>query len=171
MRLIIKITERLAGKRASRYLNLLKFAYLALGSRTLKNRMTPSPHNNESKERVSLLTKINTICWYVIEVCYSLQLYFSWIWGGSEKGYANPQVRALFCPRPSIRHYFRSIPDPHYLKVVLHGTTCNNDFSRNNIGNTSLVFDFGSKTRNVLLSEKLCEKSSPVSCYTVCDFS
>ena len=52
---------------------------------------------------------------------------------------------------------------------MLHGTTCNSDFSRNNVGNRLQVFDLGSKTRNVLRSQKLSEKSSPVSCYTVFD--
>ncbi len=28
--------------------------------------------------------------------------------------------------------------------MVLHGTTCNNDFSRNNAGNTLRIFDLGS---------------------------
>ena len=54
---------------------------------------------------------------------------------------------------------------------MLHWTTCNNDFSRNNVGNTLQVFDLGSKSRNVLPSQKLREKSCRVSCYTVFDFS
>lgn len=33
--------------------------YLALGSRMLKNRITPKPHNSESKEMVSFLKKNN----------------------------------------------------------------------------------------------------------------
>ena len=31
-------------------------------------------------------------------------------------GYANPPVRAIFWPDPSIRRYFHLNPDPHYLK-------------------------------------------------------
>ncbi len=45
---------------------------------------------------------------------------------------------------------------------MLHGTTYDNDFSRNNVGNTLRVFDLVSKTRNVLPSKKLCEKVFPV---------
>ena len=32
-------------------------------------------------------------------------------------GYANPPIRAILWPDPSIRRYFRSNPDPHYLKT------------------------------------------------------
>ena len=31
--------------------------------------------------------------------------------------YANPPIHAKFWPDPSIRHYFRSNPDMHYLKL------------------------------------------------------
>ena len=39
---------------------------------------------------------------------------------GDEQGYANPLILAIFWPDPSIRRYFRSNPDPHYLKTF-HG--------------------------------------------------
>ncbi len=78
--------------------------------------------------------------------------------------------------RFNLRHFWPSVPSFAFTVLMLrlcsvHGTTCSNDFSRNNVGNTLQVFDWGSKTRNLLPSEKLREKSSRVTCYTVFDFS
>ena len=37
---------------------------------------------------------------------------------GGEWEHAKPPIRASFWPNPSIRPYFRSNPNPHYLKAL-----------------------------------------------------